>query len=118
MTAKGINDVKKGNARDIESVFEVVWPLGEKAMKTIKPVPRPATLEGKTIGELSNMLFHADVLFAELEKLLSTRYPGVRFVNYEEFGYTHGGQEEATIASLPAKLAYNRCDAVISAVGG
>ena len=101
-----------------ESEFEVLWPLGAKSGRAINPAPRLQTLEGKTIGELSNNLFRADILFSELERLLSERYPGIRFVNYDEFGCIHGGQEEATISSLPEKLAQSHCDAVISAVGG
>ncbi len=110
--------MKENRTRDIASEFEVLWPLGEKTKLAIQPAPRLDTLEGKTIGELSDMLFRADILFSELEKLLSEQYPGIRFVNYEDFGCTHGGQEEATIASLPEKLVQNHCDAVISAVGG
>ena len=106
------------NTSGADSRFEVVWPLGGKSTRDIQPVPRLDTLEGKTICEMSNMLFKADILYSELETLLSKRYPGVKFVSHENFGCTHGGHEEDTIAALPEKLAQFNCDAAISAVGG
>jgi hypothetical protein len=101
-----------------EGEYEVVWPLGRKASRMIQPGPRLDTLEGKTICEVWNMLFKGDLLFSELESLIKERYPGVRFVPPEEFGFTRGGQEESTMASLADNLARHGCDAVISSVGG
>ena len=106
------------NNQTFEPVYEVVSPLGRKAADMTEPATRLDTLEGKTICELWNMIFRGDMLFREIEEQLSRRYPGVRFVDFSEFGYTHGGQEEATMASLADNLEKHGCDAVISAVGG
>ena len=99
-------------------MYRVVCPLGQKTVSGITPAPRLDTLEGKTICELWNMLFRGDMLFSELEGLLSEQYPGITFVSHNQFGYTHGGHEEETISQLAAKLASHGCDAVISSVGG
>ncbi len=107
--------MKTNSAREAE--HEVVWPLGKGRTQRIDPVPRLDTLESKTICELWNWNFRGDVVFSKLEELLSKRYPSVKFVSYKEFGNTHGGHEEATMASLPDTLSLKGCDAVISAVG-
>jgi hypothetical protein len=38
----------------------------------------------------------------------------VRFVRYDVFGSTHGGDEQRVIAELPARLRERQVDAVIS----
>ena len=37
-------------------------------------------------------------IFPLLEEGLKQRYPQINFVNYDEFGSTHGGDEHAVIA--------------------
>ncbi len=117
-----------GIGRDIERTFirrkiamaeeyKVVWPRGKRDVKDIPYARHLDTLKGKTICELSDRAFHADDIFPMIEKELAKRYPGVKFVNYEKFGNTHGGGEANVIASLPDKLKQNRCDAVISGIG-
>jgi hypothetical protein len=102
----------------IEPVYRVVWPMGRSAVKKGSLAPRLPDLRGKTVGELYNQLFKGDILFAELRRLLQGRFPGVRFVDYDVFGDTHGQHESAVVAALPEKLRSHGCDAVISAVGG
>ena len=52
-----------------------------------------------------------------IEKELTKRYPGIKFVSYEVFGRTHGEEEAKVIAALPDRLKQNGCDAVISGNG-
>jgi len=101
-----------------EIKYRVVCPLGRETVQGITLAPRLDTLEGKTVCELWNMLFRGDMLFSELERLLAEQYPGVKFVGPDQFGYTHGGHEEETMASLADNLAKHGCDAVVSSVGG
>ena len=122
------NGNKDGNRREAEApvsapgakkegIYEVVWPCGERVGKIMPLAKRLGTLEGKTICELWDYLFEGDKIYKVLEKELSTRFPGVKFVDYKAFGSTHGGDERKNIAALPSLLAKNKCDAVISSVG-
>lgn len=98
--------------------YDVVWPLGRKAVRSNFDAPRLATLEGKTVCELWNYVYYGDQSFAIIEELLKKRYPNIRFINYAQFGNTHGKTEKEVIESLPDKLAEYGCDAVLSGNGG
>lgn len=95
----------------------VVWPLGKQAEKPRKLAPRLDTLAGKTIGGLYNGHFQFEVTFEQLEKLLSARYPGMKFVSWEKFGTFADVTEKALCDELPAKLKQYKVDAVISGTG-
>ena len=41
----------------------------------------------------------------------------MKFLHYSEFGNTHGGDERAVVAALPAKLKALGADAVVSGMG-
>jgi len=96
---------------------EVVWPRGRRDVKTVSLAKRLDTLEGKTVCELWDWLFHGEEAFPAIERELTKRYPGIKFVNYKVFGNTHGGEEAKVIASLRDKLRENKCEAVISGIG-
>ena len=100
-----------------EATFEVVWPLGKSAYTITPAGAGVASLKGKTVCELWDVMYKGEVVFPLLRELLQERYPGVKFVPYSEFGGTHGAQEVKTIAGLPQKLAQHHCDAVISGIG-
>ena len=100
-----------------KGVYEVLWPLGKKTMETVHLAKRLDTLEGKTVCNLWDWVFHGDKIFPMIEKELAKRYPGIKFVSYEVFGPTHGGDEAKVLAALPDKLKQNNCDAVISGMG-
>ncbi|MFC2004449.1 hypothetical protein ACFLUK_02790 [Chloroflexota bacterium] len=104
---------KKGE----RAMYEVVWPRGKKVVENVRFAKRLDTLEGKTVGLLWDWAFRGDEMFPMIEKELAKRYPGIKFVGYEEFGSTHGAREADVLAALPNKLKENKCDAVISAVG-
>ncbi len=98
--------------------YEVVWPLGKIISEKVTLAPRTEDLSGKTICELSDYGFRAEEIFPLIRASLSQRYPGIKFVEYETFGNTHGPQEAEIIATLADKLRQYGCDAVISGVGG
>ena len=101
-----------------EPVYRVVWPLGKSTSKARPLSPRLPDLSGKTIGELYNQLFKGDVLFSEIKKIFKQKFPGIKFVDYTNFGDIHGRHETAVVKALPELLSKHGCDAVISAVGG
>ncbi|MFC1986473.1 hypothetical protein ACFLWC_05725 [Chloroflexota bacterium] len=98
-------------------MYEVVWPRGNKVVESVRFAKRLDTLEGKIVGFLWDWIFHGDEMFPVIEKELAKRYPGIKFVGYEEFGSTHGLKERDVLAALPDKFKQNECDAVISGVG-
>jgi hypothetical protein len=97
-----------------DGYYEVFWPRAPRQMRTKALAPRLASLEGKTIAQLWDYLFKGDEVFALLEAGLKARFPGVRFVNWREFGSTHGGEEKAALATLPQRFKELGVDAVIS----
>jgi hypothetical protein len=100
-----------------EPGYEVVWPRGKRTKPCVRMARRLDTLQGKAIAELWEWAFRGDEMFAVLERELTGRYPGVKFVSYENFGRTHGGDEKQVLAALPQKFKEYNIDAVISGVG-
>jgi alcohol dehydrogenase class IV len=101
-----------------ETGYKVVWPLGKTVAQTVKLAPRISDLNNKTICEVSDYGFRSEEIFPLVRKLLTERYPGIKFIEYTNFGNTHGPQETEVIATLAEKLHQYKCDAVISGVGG
>jgi hypothetical protein len=100
-----------------EGVYEVVWPRGQKTIRTTSLSKRLGTLEGKIVGQLWDYVFRGDEIFRIIRDELSAKFPGIRFISYDNFGNTHDKDEAKVLAELPAKLKEYGCDAVISAVG-
>ena len=100
-----------------QNTYEVLWPRGKKTVAETGYAPRLKSLEGKTIAELWNWSFRGDEIFPAVEQELAKRYPGVKFVNYKEFGSIHGGKESEVVAALPELLKKHKCDAVITTSG-
>lgn len=107
----------KGPVAATDKVYEAVWPRGKAISKIIPLAKRLDTLEGKTVCELWDYMFRGDEVFPMVEKLLSEKYPGIKFVNYKEFGRTHGADEGKVLAAFGENFKKFGCDAVISAVG-
>ncbi|MFC2041768.1 hypothetical protein ACFLTY_05570 [Chloroflexota bacterium] len=97
--------------------LEVVWPRGKKAKEKAHLAKRLDTLQGKTIGFLWDWMFRGDEMFPVIEKELTKRFPGMKFVGHEVFGAIHGFKEAENFAALPGRLKENGCDAVICGVG-
>ena len=98
-------------------MYEVVWPRGKRTVESVPLAKRLDSLDGKTVCELWDWVFHGDKIFPMLEKELAKRYPGIQFVSYESFGSTHGAEEAKMLEALPDKLKQSGCDAVISGLG-
>ena len=104
-----------------EPRFDVLWPLSSKAKSGAAAAPRLADLNGKTICELSDMLFGGETIYPLVREHIRALFPGVRFVEYSEFGAFYSGEgarESALTATLPERLRRHGCDAVIAGIGG
>ncbi len=93
------------------SLYQVVSPLGRRAEQRKGHAQRPRTLDGVTMGELSNNKFDTDFTFDVIEKALLKRFPNIRFVPHTEFGDTYGSRETEVIecAAGEARAARMRC---------
>lgn len=100
------------------STYEVVYPLGRRAGQRKARAARPKTLDGLSIGELSNHKFDSEFTFEVIEKALLERYPNIKFVSHKEFGDTYGSRESEVIQALPKKLEQLEVDLVISGNAG
>ena len=102
---------------DHDGRFRVVWPRGEKTVAVSDLAPRLDTLDGKTVCQLWDYLFRGDEIFPMVEAELTSRFDGLRFVPYSEFGSTHGDEEREILENLPQRLHELGADAVISGMG-
>jgi hypothetical protein len=100
-----------------DGYYEVLWPRSPRQVKRKALAPRLSTLDGKTVAQLWDYVFRGDEVFEFLEQGLKARFPGVRFVNWREFGSTHGSDEREVVAALPQRLRERGVDAVISGMG-
>ncbi len=100
-----------------DPTYRVVWPRSAKTLEIQSLAARPESLEGKTVAQLWDYLFRGDEIFPMIEDGLRQRYPGIRFISFDEFGSTHGGDEHRVMEELPAKLKSLGVDAVISGMG-
>jgi hypothetical protein len=73
-------------------------------------------LDGKTLALVWDYLFRGDDMFKLLARSLESRYPGVRFVDFQSSGNIHGSNELEEVAALPKRLAEHEVDGAIVAV--
>lgn len=99
------------------SEYQVVWPRSPRTAEVAELAPRLPSLEGRTVAFLWDYLFRGDEIFPVLERELTARFPGVRFVGFDEFGTTHGAGEHEVLAGLGARLRELGVDAVVSGMG-
>ena len=78
-------------------IYAAVWPRAKKAVEAIHFAKRLETLKGKTVGILWDWVFRGNEIFHIIEKELAKQHPGIKFVSYEVFGATHGGEEAKTL---------------------
>jgi hypothetical protein len=100
-----------------DGYYEALWPRSPRQAKVKALAPRLDTLDGKTVAQVWDYVFRGNEVFEFLEEGLKARFPGVRFVSWREFGNTHGHEERAVVAALPAKFKALGVDAVISGMG-
>lgn len=96
---------------------EVVWPLGKGASRPQPLAPRLDTLEDKTICGTYNGSFYFNQTWPLIQELLKKKYPGIKFVGWEEFGIITDKERGAVLNALPDKFKKYSCDAVISGRG-
>ena len=96
---------------------EVLWPLARRAVKDAAGAPRMADLNGKTICELWDVIFRGETIYPLVREQIKARFPGVRFVEYSEFGNFYGPRGDNVSQELPAKLRVHGCDAAIVGIG-
>jgi len=99
---------------DAEAVLSPSGPMG---VAVSDPATRPDSLSGKRVAFLWDSMFRGDEMFPVLQEAISDRFEDVSFVEYEAFGSTFGGDEEAVLAALPDRLRELNVDAVVSGVG-
>ena len=114
MTQAG-RDMSAGS--DHEGACSVFWP-GAPRQGGEKPLARRLqTLDGKRIALLWGWLFRGDEVYELLQAALKARYPGISFIDWNEFGSIHGNDEREVVAALPEKLRRLGADAVLTAMG-
>jgi len=103
----------------MSDAYQVVWPLGRRAIEDVAERERPHNLNGKTIAFLWDYLFRGPEMFDVIESEINSRYTGVTFVSYDEFGNFHASmaEEKRILEQLPEMLHTRKVDLVIAAVG-
>ena len=97
--------------------YQVVWPLGKSHWDLRELNQRIGDLNGKTVAEVWDRVFRGEEIFPAIREALKKRFPGVRFIEYNKFGDTHGIKQDQVLAQLPQLLKEYKVDAVISGVG-
>ncbi len=100
-----------------DTIYEVVWPRSPRGVGPRRLTDRLENLNGKRVAFLWDYLFRGDELVPMIERELTSRFPGLAVVGYEEFGNSHGGDEADFVARLPKALAEREIDAVVSGIG-
>jgi len=100
-----------------EPHYAIVWPSGRSVFTELPVRERAPDLNGKTIGFLWDWFFRGAELWSVVKQELSRRFTGLRFVDHEVFGNTHGRDEHAVLDALAERLRANGVDAVISGIG-
>lgn len=100
-----------------EPRFEVVWPLGRKAVGATACAQRLDDLNDKTVCEIWDGIFRGDSIFPRVREYLKAKYPRVKFVDSSHFGDFYGARDREVIADLPARLKESGADAAIVGIG-
>lgn len=108
----------------VDTKLNVVSPIGKQVNdKTASLAPRLDTLNGKTVCEIWNGGFKADVMFPIIGQMLRERYPNVTMIPFTEFpavtiSSLGSGKKAETLEAVRAALMAKGCDAVITGNGG
>jgi hypothetical protein len=100
-----------------EPSYDVLWPLSRKAIQKTAAAARVPDLNGKTICELWDVIFRGETIYPLVREYIKKRFPGVKFVTYDNFGNFHGAREHIVMATIPEKLKHFKADAVIVGIG-
>lgn len=88
----------------------VLHPAAEDIVQKHNLAPRPASLQGTTLGLIDNHKRNADVYLEELGRLLQTQYGVSKLITYRK-----DSQSIPTPAEVMDDLA-TKCDAIVHAV--
>ncbi len=108
----------------METPLKVISPEGAPVSQKVTALaPRLDSFEGKTICEIWNGGFKADVMFPIIEEMLRAQAPNVKFVPFTEFPAVtihslESVKKEGTLAAVKAALLEKGCDALITGNGG
>jgi len=100
-----------------EPTFDVLWPLARRAVRPRAAAPRVRDLSGKTVAEFWDYIFRGEIVYPMIRDGLRARFPGIRFIEYPEFGNFHGARARELVGELQDKLRRHGADAVISGIG-
>jgi hypothetical protein len=100
-----------------EPCYDVLWPLARRAVQDTVAATRLPDLNGKTIGELWDVIFRGETIYPLVREQIKARFPDVRFVEYSEFGNFYGPHGQKVSQALPGALRAHGCDAVIVGIG-
>ncbi len=100
-----------------EPHYDVMWPLGRRAVTTSAAAPRLPDLNDKTVCELWDVIFRGETIYPLVREYIKARFPRVKFVGHAEFGNFHGVHEHQVTAALPDRLRAHGADAVIVGIG-
>ena len=100
-----------------EPQYEVMWPLSNKAIDKKDASARLPNLNGKVICELWDVIFRGETIYPMVREYIKSKFPGVKYVPYTEFGNFHGAREKEVTSTLPEKLKAHGADAVIVGIG-
>ena len=103
--------------QESDGYYEAYWPRAPRQGKLRPLARRHETLAGKKVALLWDYLFRGDEVFETLKEELAKRFPEVSFVDWREFGNTHGSDERKVVAALPDRFKELGVDAAISGMG-
>ena len=86
--------------KNSKTQFEVLWPLGRKAVRVRSAAARLPDLAGKTVGELWEYIFRGEVVYPIIREHLRARFTGIKFVEYSVFGNFHGANSKEIVVGL------------------
>jgi len=101
----------------MEPTYDVVWPCSPQGVQQRRKADRLDSLDGVRVAFLWDYLFRGDELFPILERELTSRFPDIEIVGYEEFGNLHGADEKQRVGRLGDDLHRRHVDAVVSGMG-
>lgn len=101
-----------------EEKFDVLSPAGEPGAKWESAAASVEDLNDKTICQVSNGMFQADVVLAAVGELIKKRFPRAKIVPYTEFPLIEALSDVGKrLKDLSALLRQKGADAVISSTG-
>ena len=100
-----------------EPRYDVLWPLGRRAVTHCAAAPRLHDLNGKIVCELWDVIFRGETIYPLVRDYLRRCYPEIKFVEYSHFGNVYGPYEKQVVAGLPELLRSHDADAVIIGIG-